>query len=453
MKKQFAVNYLMSQMWAVDQSLLSTMGDIASRQFSIKELDSALESTPEALEGKTGTKMTKTMERRENGVALIHVNGVISRYSSVFHSICGGTSTQMLARDFTLALNDPSIRGIVLNIDSPGGDANGIHELAEMIYQARGKKPIKSYVGGSGASAAYWIATAADEVVIDATAQLGSIGVVMSLRRRKDSDDIETLEIVSSQSPDKRLDPSSEKGRESYQARLDELADVFIDRVARNMAVDRDTVMRDFGRGGVLIGKSAVNKGMATRLGSLESVIGEMSKGNNLMSVKGKTRAESKVSDDEQGTFALPAAEEMSADELIAAIGAQRPDVIESLTPSPMSAISAAAEIAKACADAGVPALSASLLREGVTKADAESQLKIASELKDILSAAGLSGSFDSLVAHINEPVKLVGQAIHEAKAAGDEAGDGSRHIVDSGEKNTSVSARDIYAKRNSNGK
>jgi ClpP class serine protease len=52
-----------------------------------------------------------------------------------------------------------------VNIDSPGGEVNGANELAQAIYDARGKKPIVAYVGGAGASAAYWVASAADRVV------------------------------------------------------------------------------------------------------------------------------------------------------------------------------------------------------------------------------------------------------------------------------------------------
>lgn len=452
MKKHFALNYLMSRMWAVDQSLLSIMGDIATRKFSADELSdvfelSQLENKVDALEGKSGSALTPSMELREGGVAVIHVNGVISRYSSLFQAICGGTSTQALAKDLTQAVNDPAIRSIVLNVDSPGGDANGIHEFAEMVYQARGQKPIKAYAGGDCASAAYWIATAADEVVIDATARLGSIGVVMTIQRAKDDEDVETLEIVSSQSPNKRLDPSSKEGKKAYQARLDELADIFVDRVARNMAVERETVLEEFGQGGILIGQSAVDKGMATKLGSLEGVVAELQNGKTSMKNNKKTNA----GDGESTVFALPNAAELSAEDVISALTEHRPDVLEAISgPTPLSALSAAAEIAQSCAAAGIPALSANLLKEGVTKAQADAQIKAAISLKDTLSAAGLSDSFEALVANMDDPIKLVGQAIHETKAASDESGDGSRHVVDAGEKPVALSAKDIYAKRKS---
>lgn len=452
MKRQLALNYLMSQMWALDQSLLGMMTNIANRDASELDLDDLRLLSPQAVEGKSGRALTPRMELREGGVAVIHVSGVISRYAGMFDDVCGGISTQALAKDFCTARDDPAVRAIVLNFDSPGGDANGIHELAEMVFDARGTKPIIGYVGGTGASAIYWIASACDELVIDATARLGSIGVVMTLERRKpkpeDENQKERLEIVSNQSPNKRLDPFSKEGQAENQAQVDQLADIFIDRVARNMDVERDTVLEEFGRGGILIGQSAVEKGMATRLGSLEGVIAELKDGKKTMTKEKKTNASG--GDGNEITLSLPDSATMNASDLVAALTAQRPDVIEAIKgPAPMTALSAAADIAKQCADAGVPALSANLLKEGVTKDHAESVISNAKSLKNTLSAAGLSDSFDALVANIDDPMKLVGQAIHEAQAASDESSETSRHVAEGNEeKKAGINASSIYAKR-----
>lgn len=447
MKHKFALNYLMSQPWALDQQLLSLMSDIANRDVASLTLE---DFAPESLASKTGKAVTRGMEKREGGVALIHVNGVISRYANLFTNICGGTTTQMLAQDFNKALSDPTIKAIVLNIDSPGGEAKGIHELAEMIYQARGKKRIVAYVGGNACSAAYWIASACDQIVIDATGCAGSIGTVLEMRRRKprEDDEFETIEIVSSQSPNKRQDPGTDSGRAAYQQHLDDLAEVFVLRVARNMAVTREKVINEFGGGGILIGQAAVEKGMAHRLGSLEGVIAELKTGKkNTMPDPNKTNPT--ASGDSTIVLSLPGADVVSATEVIAAITEQRPDVITALTPEPEMALAHAAAIVQSCATAGVPALSATLLKEGITKASAENTIKMAGSLKDTLAAAGLSGSFNTLVSCIDDPVQMVGKAIHEAKAAGDENGDLSRHITDGKSKSAALNANDIYANRN----
>ncbi|PMN73163.1 S49 family peptidase [Enterovibrio norvegicus] len=445
MKHKFALNYLMSQPWALDQALLSLMSDIANRDAATLTLD---DFAPESLAGKAGKALTRGMEKREGGVALIHVNGVISRYASLFTNICGGTTTQLLATDFTAALNDPAIKAIVLDVDSPGGEAKGIHELAEMIYQARGKKRVIAYVGGMACSAAYWIASACDEIVIDATGSAGSIGTVLEMRRRKprEDDEFETIEIVSSQSPNKRQDPGTETGRAAYQDHLDNLAEVFVQRVARNMAVSRDTVINEFGGGGILIGQAAVDKGMAHRLGSLEGVIAELKTGKKAtMDPNTQTNASDNTV---PVVLSLPGADVMSASDLVAAITEQRPDAIAALAPTPDMALAHAADLVQACAVAGLPALSASLLKEGVTKAHADTTIKMAGELKDTLAAAGLSGSLDTVLASIDNPVAMVGKAIHEAKAASDESSDQTRVVTDTEKKTTSLNSKDIYANR-----
>ncbi|WP_202818678.1 Clp protease/crotonase-like domain-containing protein, partial [Vibrio parahaemolyticus] len=73
----------------------------------------------EAVAGREGRPLnnTRTVENRD-GVAVIPVNGVISRYATFFHDICGGTSTEVLAKDFTTALDNPGVKAILFDVDS-----------------------------------------------------------------------------------------------------------------------------------------------------------------------------------------------------------------------------------------------------------------------------------------------------------------------------------------------
>ncbi|WP_051790789.1 S49 family peptidase [Endozoicomonas montiporae] len=314
MPKLRAFNWLAAHAWLLDSPVLQDIAAIARREFGSGELDF------EALEARSGKQLENSHDVEiRDGVAVIQISGVISRYANLFTLICGGASTGLIAKDLNMALDDPEVTAIVLNIDSPGGEAKGIHELAEMIYQARDRKPIKAYIGGAGASAAYWIATAADEVVMDATAEVGSIGVVTGIRLFKPEEGEERFEIVSSQSPNKRLDPASDEGKADIQSKVDQLADVFIDRVARNMGVTSDQVAAEFGKGGTLIGEAAVSRGMAQRLGSLEGLIDELS-GNTLMPKENKP----------QPLFTV--AEGATVQQLVAAITEDQPEVAAALS-------------------------------------------------------------------------------------------------------------------------
>lgn len=268
-----AWNKATSEPWAITQSALETILEIAERE----------NEKPEAVAARLGKELqnTHTVTLRD-GVAIIPVTGPLFRYANLFTAISGATSYEILAQDFTIALDNPDINAIILNIDSPGGEVNGCSELANMIFAARGKKPIIAYASGDAASGAYWIASAADEVVASETSGLGSIGVVAVYRGAKpDKNAPTTIEIVSSQSPFKRLNPETDEGRSKLQVRIDAMAEVFVQTLARNRSIEAAQVLEQFGGGDILIGAHAVNAGLADRIGSLEKLIAEFSASSN----------------------------------------------------------------------------------------------------------------------------------------------------------------------------
>lgn len=269
-----------AQRWAMLEPWVRTVLEIAGRE----------NPSLEAVEARMGRKLDNTRNVTvRDGVALIPVSGPIFPKANLFTEVSGATSIEVLAKDFTTAMNDGSVKAIILNMDSPGGSVSGIHEFSEMVHAARGKKPIVAYVGSMAASAAYWIASAADEIVMDETADVGSIGVVAVVpdpakRQTKD------MEIVSSQSPKKRPDYGTEAGRGIVQKEVDDLAAIFIDRVARNRGVTTDHVLDSFGAGGMKLATEAIASGMADRKGSLEGLISNLAAAQRLSYVTSKPR-------------------------------------------------------------------------------------------------------------------------------------------------------------------
>ncbi|MFB8830271.1 S49 family peptidase [Azotobacter sp. CWF10] len=252
--------------WLILPGALDALLAIADRQ-----------GDPEALEARLGRPLDNTRAvTLRDGVAVIPVVGPIMRYANLFTRISGATSTQELATDLRIALDDPQVKTIVLNIDSPGGEATGINELADMVYAARTRKPIKAYVGGTGASAAYWIASAAGEVVVDDTALVGSIGVVVEVAVHKPGPGQKRYTLVSRNAPNKRPDVETERGRAEIAKTVDALADVFTAKVARNLGVKPEKVAAMGDHGGVRVGAAAVKAGLAHRTGSLEKLIAEL---------------------------------------------------------------------------------------------------------------------------------------------------------------------------------
>src|SRR5678809_521246 len=158
--------------WAITQTGLELVISIASRSEFFSEVR---EQALLAQDGKPLANARSVVNR--DGVALIPVNGPLFRHATLMTNVSGASSYETILKDFQAACESPDVEAIVLDIDSPGGEVHGAGELSTAIYQARGQKPIVAYVGGQGASAAYWIASAADKVVADPSAVLGSIGV------------------------------------------------------------------------------------------------------------------------------------------------------------------------------------------------------------------------------------------------------------------------------------
>ena len=270
------LDYIASQPWGITEAALDAIFEIAARETR----------SVEAIERELGRPLdnTRTVRVRE-GVAVIPVSGPLFRYANLFTRISGATSYEALATDLGEALRSSEVRGIVFDVDSPGGVVNGNAEISEMIYQARALKPTAAFVSGLGASAAYWLATSAERVIVSPTAILGSVGTVISVTddsARDAAQGIRSIEFVSSQSPKKRLDPFSEDRSERAEAHsqiqivVDDIAQVFVESAARNMGVSVDHVLAEFGQGGVLVGQRAVEVGMAHSVGTLEDVISQM---------------------------------------------------------------------------------------------------------------------------------------------------------------------------------
>lgn len=266
-----------TQGWAITAESMDLIQAIALRQHEVDV---------EALEKIQARRAAGAYDLRvRDGVGILDVQGPMFRYANLFTMISGGASYQMLMLDLERARNDPNIRSILLNMDSPGGEVNGCAELAAAIEAAGKVKPVEAYVGGQACSACFWLACATNKITMASTAYVGSIGVRMGIRDSSERDSksgVRTVEFISSRAPNKRLDFESDEGRGRIQRYVDATEDVFIAAVARYRGVSEETVAQEFGGGGVEVGQAAVDIGMADALGSFEDVFSRMSAGNGV---------------------------------------------------------------------------------------------------------------------------------------------------------------------------
>ncbi len=209
-----------------------------------------------------------------DGVAVVPIVGPIFRRANLFTELSGATSFEEIAADLMTATEDPDVKAILLDIDSPGGSVNGVSETAQLIALCGKKKAIVAHIDGFGASAAYWLAAAATEVVASDTSMIGSIGVIATYdipdgKRRR-------VEIVSSQSPHKSVDVLDKGGRKRIQALIDDTAQVFVEWAAEYRGVSEAHVLEHFGQGDVLIAARALEAGMIDSVGTFEQTLSKL---------------------------------------------------------------------------------------------------------------------------------------------------------------------------------
>jgi capsid assembly protease len=246
-----------------------------------------------------------------DGTAIIPIHEVITARTTLFSLFAGGTSLENLAKDFSEALNSDEVTSILLDIDSPGGVAVGPFEMAEMIFKGRSKKPIYSYIGRNGSSAAYWLASASTKIFVNPSALVGSIGVVTTIpvQEQPDMDGYKNIEIVSSNANLKRPDPKTKEGLAEIRRELDDLESTFIESIAKYRSITPEIIKADFGGGGVVIGRQAVKRNMADALGTYEEVLGLLNQQNQSITINNQI-----MSNKENQTNADISKKEITAD-------------------------------------------------------------------------------------------------------------------------------------------
>ncbi len=204
------------------------------------------------------TNGQRLMQPVSGRTATIEISGVLTPQPDwIAELFLGGNTTYPEIMEALAAADaDASVDQIDLLINSPGGNMDGLFAAMDAI--AGTKKPVRAVVESLAASAAYGLASQADEIVATRpTSVVGSIGVVTS---RVVSGDV--VEITSTNAPNKRPDASTEEGRAVIRAELDELEGEFIAAIANGRGVQTDKVKADFGQGGVMIAKNALAPGM-----------------------------------------------------------------------------------------------------------------------------------------------------------------------------------------------
>lgn len=158
-------------MWCMEPAALTAFVDLVSRTDMAAHMAAFRPQPQETITQRVATKGGKS-------VAVVRLAGTMTKAAGSF----GGTSTVQARKDLRAAAADADVNGILLAIDSPGGAISGTADLAADVARARRKKPVWAHIDDLGASAAYWVASQADQIFANsATALVGSIGTYGSV--------------------------------------------------------------------------------------------------------------------------------------------------------------------------------------------------------------------------------------------------------------------------------
>lgn len=202
----------------------------------------------------------------ENGIARISIAGPLEPKADICAVLFDieMTTYSDIIRGIEAAEKDQSVEKIIFDINSPGGNVVGLSRTAEKIKNAT--KPTVAIVTDMAASAAYWLASQADEIIAEhAAAEIGSIGVYCECVDQTEYDKQAGFEVKafrSANAPKKNTDPFTEEGENQIIERLTNLESVFFEYISSGRHATVEDIKENYGKGAMLIARDALNVGM-----------------------------------------------------------------------------------------------------------------------------------------------------------------------------------------------
>lgn len=212
------------------------------------------------------------------GIAVIPIHGTLVRRAIGLDAASGLTSYTRIAADLDAALAAPEVAGILLDIDSPGGEAGGVFELAARIREATARKPVWAHAGDSAFSAGYALACAAQRVTLPTTGGVGSIGVIalhidQSVRNAQNGLSVTALYAGAHKNDATPHAPLTPQATDALQTEIDRLYALFVAHVAAMRGLDANAVRAT--EAALYFGEDALTAGLADGVASLDTALAD----------------------------------------------------------------------------------------------------------------------------------------------------------------------------------
>lgn len=218
-------------------------------------------------------------------VAVLPLWGVLVPRANLMTEMSGATSVSQFAAGFRQAIGDPDVSAILLDVDSPGGMVDLVSETAATIRAARGTKPIVAISNTTAASAAYWLASQADELVVTPSGMVGGIGVLAAhddLSGAQEKLGIQTTLISAGKfkAEGSPFEPLSAEAREAIQEWVNDFYAMFARDVALGRRASVEAVRGGFGEGRLVTARQALEQGMVDRVDTLDATLARLVHGD-----------------------------------------------------------------------------------------------------------------------------------------------------------------------------
>ena len=226
-------------------------------------------------------------------VRVLRLMGTILPRADMLDALSGGASLTAFQKAFREAATDPNVSAIVIEIDSPGGQVDLVPETAALIRaHKQADRPIVAVANTIAMSAAYWIASAADELVVTPSGSVGSIGVYMMHQDISEALAAAGIKRTFIYEGPRKVEgnpfaPLDDTARQAMQDDVRGYYHMFTDDVAKARGVpvarvraDPEDTDKHFGGGRYYHAKRAVQLGMADRVATLDDTIARLARGN-----------------------------------------------------------------------------------------------------------------------------------------------------------------------------
>ena len=307
------------------------------------------------------------------GIAVIPIHGSLVKRALGMDAASGLTSYSEIASMLDAALADPQVRGILLDIDSPGGEASGSFELSRRVREVAAVKPVWAVANDAAYSAAYALAASAQRLFVTETGGVGSIGVIalhvdQSVKDAKDGYRFTAITAGAHKNDYSPHEPLSDTARTELQGEVDRLYTLFTDHVAAMRGLDIGAVRAT--EAGLFFGNQAVTQGLADGVQTLDATLTEFhqfihARNHSPSQVRGVIRAEAALPHQE---ISMPDSQDIPQNPIADTIDLAEAEQL--VAEAKREVTQTAQAIAELCLLAGCPGRAAEFIAAGHSQAE-----------------------------------------------------------------------------------